>query len=69
MQTAKDSRMRTESVDKWRIRIKSYQLGDTYICTVDNVDPGAVIGRATAATREDAESRAVEEAKAGLPKG
>ena len=65
-QTAKDSRTRTESLGKWRIRIKSYQLGDAYICSVDNVDPGAVIARATAPTREEAEFRAVEQATVAI---
>ena len=65
-QIPKNHQTRTESVGKWTIRIKSYQLGDAYICTVDNVSPGAVIARSTATTREAAESEAVAEAKAAI---
>ena len=62
----KDFRTCTESVGKWQIRIKSYQLADEYVCSVDNVDPGAVIAYATAATREEAERKAVASAKTAM---
>ncbi len=65
-QTPKDNQTRTESIGKWTVRIRSYQLGDAYICTVDNVSPGAVIARSTAATRADAESKALAEAQAAM---
>ena len=65
-QTPKNHQTRTESIGKWTIRIRSYQLGDAYICTVDNVSPGAVIARSTAATRVDAESDALAQAKAAM---
>lgn len=54
---------RVEKVSEWKIRIVSYKLGDQFICTVDNVDPGATIARATASTRSEAESEAVKKAK------
>jgi hypothetical protein len=50
----------------WPVQITSYRLGDTFRCTVDNVDPGATIARAEAATREEAERIACEKAKARL---
>ena len=65
-QTPKNHQMRTESIGRWTIRIRSYQLGDAYICTVDNVSPGAVIARSTAATRMEAESEALAQAKAAM---
>ena len=65
-QTPKNHQTRTESIGKWTIRIRSYQLGDVYICTVDNVSPGAVIARSTATTRTDAESEALEQARAAM---
>ena len=65
-QTPKNHQTRTESIGKWTVRIRSYQLGDAYICTVDNVSPGAVIARSTAATRVDAESEALAQAKAAM---
>ena len=40
------------------IRVTTYKIGDDYYCHVYNVDPGATVARATAATRE----KAVEEA-------
>lgn len=46
----------------WKARVTSYQLGDTYHCSVDNVSPGAVVARAEGQTREDAEKAAVEKA-------
>ena len=54
---------RTESVPPFRIHIVSYRLGDVYYCSVDNVDPGAVIARSEGSTREEAEVRALERAK------
>ena len=65
-QTPKNHQTRTESIGQWTIRIRSYQLGDAYICTVDNVSPGAVIARSTAATRAEAESDALAQAKAAM---
>jgi len=40
------------------VRVTTYKIGDNFYCHVYNVDPGATIARATAATRE----KAVEEA-------
>jgi len=54
---------RKESVPPFQIHILSYRLDKTYYCTVDNVDPGAVIARAEGATREEAEAKAVAKAK------
>jgi hypothetical protein len=65
-QAPKNHQTRTESVGKWTIRIKSYQLGNAYVCTVDNVSPGAVIARSTGSTREEAETNGVAQAKAAI---
>lgn len=54
-----DLRERIEEFGRWKIRIVSYRLGDKYHCTVDNVDPGAVLARAVGETREEAESKAL----------
>ncbi len=54
---------RTESVPPFRIHIVSYRLDGEYYCSVDNVDPGAVITRSKGTTRTEAESRAVTRAK------
>ena len=66
-QAPKNHQTRTESIGKWTVRIPVLSnLGDAYICTVDNVSPGAVIARSTAATRTDAESEALAEAQAAM---
>jgi hypothetical protein len=54
---------RIESEGAWRLRVTSYRLGEKYICTVDNVDPGATLARIEGATREDAESQALSKAR------
>ncbi|MBI2820994.1 MAG: hypothetical protein HYX74_02100 [Acidobacteria bacterium] len=54
---------RIEGADPWKLRVTSYKLGSRYICTVDNVDPGATLARAEAATREEAESNALSKAR------
>ena len=46
----------------WPVSIETYKLGDVYHCTIANVDPGARFARADGATREEAESLALEKA-------
>ena len=53
---------RTQSVPPFQMHIVSYRLGDEFHCTVDNVDPGAVIARSSAPTRAQAEASAVQRA-------
>ncbi len=59
-------RERTEPVPPFHIHVASYRLGTVYYCSVDNVDPGAVVARSQGATREEAELRAVTRAKEHL---
>jgi hypothetical protein len=47
----------------WPIEIETYQVGDTFYCTINNVDPGARFARAEGATREEAESLALAKAE------
>jgi hypothetical protein len=54
---------RKETVGRWEIHVVSYRLGDEWICTVDNVSPGANVARATGATREEAEKKALDRAR------
>jgi hypothetical protein len=65
-QNPEDLRIRKETLGRWPIRITSYQLGRQFICTVDNVDPGAVIARAQAADRQTAEKQALQIAQATI---
>jgi len=55
------SRRQTE-IGGWAVTIEIYKLGDTYHCTIANVDPGARFARADGPTKEAAESAAVEKA-------
>ena len=57
---------RLESVPPFRIRITSYKIHDTFYCSVDDVDPGAVIVRSKGLTREEAELKARVRAKERL---
>ena len=54
---------RNDTIDTWPVHIVTYRIGETYYCTIDNVDPGARFARAEGATREDVERTALEKAK------
>ena len=54
---------RRQPLGDWTIEIETYQLGDIYYCTINNVDPGARFARAEGATRDEAESKALEKAE------
>jgi hypothetical protein len=54
---------REQELAGWRIAIETYKLGDTYHCTVSNVDPGARFARAEGSTRDEAERHALEKAE------
>jgi hypothetical protein len=47
----------------WPISVESYKLGEVYHCTIYNVEPGARFARADGATKDEAESRALEKAE------
>jgi hypothetical protein len=53
---------RRDELAGWAITIETYKLGDVYHCTISNVDPGARFARADGATRQEAESRALDKA-------
>ncbi len=54
---------REAEVAGWKVRLTSYKLGSEYLCKVDNVSPGAWLARATGATREVAEEKALKRAR------
>lgn len=56
---AEEYEQRMESIPPFKVKIISYRLGDEFHCTVDDVDPGAVIARAHAPTRAEAEAKAL----------
>jgi hypothetical protein len=59
---AEEYSRRQAEVDGWAINIETYRAGDLYHCTISNLNPGARIARADGATREEAETRALEKA-------
>ena len=67
--------MRTEEfqetqveINGWPVRITKYRVGEKYVCQADNVSPGAVLARFTAATPQEAESQALSKARHLLSK-
>jgi len=60
---AEDYTERHEEIDGWKVHIVTYRIGEHYYCTIDNVDPGARFARAEGATREEAESTALQKAQ------
>ena len=51
------------------LRVQEHRVGDSFACVADNVDPGANVARARAATREAAEAEALAKACERLPPG
>ena len=62
MSSVTDHQERNEELAGWPVHIVSYRLNDVWHCTVDNVDPGANVSRATGDSRESAESEAIDKA-------
>ena len=54
---------RRQPLGDWTIEIETYQLGDIFYCTINNVDPGARFARAEGPTRGEAEAKALEKAE------
>ena len=54
---------RRQPLGDWTIEIETYQLGDRFYCTINNVDPGARFARAEGPTREAAERAALDKAE------
>jgi hypothetical protein len=61
-----ERQMREVEVEAVPLRVSSYKLGKEYACTVDNIDPGAVIARARADTREEVERLALARAREAI---
>ena len=54
---------RQVDVEPWQVKLTSYKLGDVYHCKADNVSPGAALARATGASRDEAEQKALDRAR------
>jgi hypothetical protein len=48
------------------VTVTGYRIGEMHYCHIENVEPGATIARASAATAENAESEAVAKAEKRL---
>lgn len=59
---AEEYQERTVEARGWPVRLTSYRLGNEFHCTADNVSPGANLARVKAATREEAEAKALDRA-------
>lgn len=59
---------RTLEVEGWPVRLISYKLGDSYHTQADNVSPGASLARTSGASKEEAEGKAIEQAREALAK-
>jgi hypothetical protein len=57
-----DHSRRQQEIGGWAVTIETYKLGDVYHCSIANVDPGARFARADGASREEAETLAIEKA-------
>jgi len=53
---------RDQEIAGWPVVIETYKLGEVYHCTITNADPGARFARGDGATKDEAESRAIEKA-------
>ena len=57
-----DYSRRQQELGGWQVMVETYELGDLYHCSIANVDPGARFARGNGATKEEAESSAIEKA-------
>jgi hypothetical protein len=57
-----DYSRRQRELAGWQVMVETYKLGDLYHCSIANVDPGARFARGNGATKEEAESSAIEKA-------
>lgn len=60
---AEEFRERQDELVGWAIKIVSWRRGDTFFCTTYNVDPGSRLSTGNGATRDKAESEALDKAR------
>jgi hypothetical protein len=63
MMKAEEYSQRQLEIEGWPLKLTSYRLGDAFFCQADNVSPGAWIARASGKTREQAEGKALADAR------
>lgn len=57
---------RKQNVGTRIVGVTSYRVGNLFAARIDNIDPGSIIGRGSASTREEAVSIALEKAMLSL---
>jgi hypothetical protein len=57
---------RRQELAGWPVAVTSYQLGERYVCEIENASGGARLARAEGPTREDAENAALASAERRL---
>lgn len=62
MDGANEYEKRTTEIDGVTVGLSSYRVGKRFSARIDNIDPGAIIGRGQGATRDEAEREAMESA-------
>jgi hypothetical protein len=60
---AEEYRERKLEVAGWPVNVASYRLGAEWHAKADDVSPGAALARATGASREEAEGKALKRAE------
>ncbi len=60
---AEEFHERKLEVAGWPVNLTSYRVGSEWHSKADNVSPGAALARASGATREEAEDRALRRAE------
>jgi len=50
-------------LEGWPVNVTSWRLGETWHAKADNVSPGAALARISAATKEEAETKAIARAR------
>ena len=60
---AENYQERRTEIAGWAVNLTSYRLGAEWHAKADNVSPGAALARATGATREEAEAKALKRAE------
>jgi hypothetical protein len=62
MDGARDYEKRSAVLEGRAVGVASYRVGSRFCARIDNVDPGAIIGRGQGSTRAEAEHVALESA-------
>jgi hypothetical protein len=54
---------RRVELEGWPVNVTSWRLGETWHANADNVSPGATLARVAAASRQEAEEKAIARAR------